>query len=142
MTAGLMPLVLDASVALKFLVEEPGTAEALSLLDRPDKRIAPDWIAVELAGALWNKVKYSKLLAIHAERSLEEFPRYFHRLVPCQPLIGDTFRLSIRLQHPVYDCLYLSLAMNEGARLVTADKEFYGRAVSANLGQRIELLQW
>jgi len=137
-----MQLVLDASVVLKFLVEERGSPEAVALLDRPAKRIAPDWIAVEIAGALWNKVRFSKMLAVHAERALEEFPRFLHRLVPCQPLIRDSFNLSVRLRHPVYDCLYLALAMAEAARLVTADKAFHEAAQAANLSEHVELLSW
>jgi predicted nucleic acid-binding protein len=137
-----MQCVLDASVVIKFLVEEAGSAQALALLDRAEKRIAPDWISVEVAAALWNKVKYSKLLAVHAERSLQDFPRFLHRLLPCQPLLADSFQLAIRLQHPVYDCLYLALAMNESARLVTADKKFHARVVEANLEQHVELLTW
>lgn len=137
-----MQSVLDASIVLKLLVEEPGSTQAVALLDRPGQRIAPDWIALELAGALWNKVKYSKLLAVHAERSLDGFHRFLHRLVPSRPLLAETFRLSIRLQHPVYDCLYLALAMAESSRLITADKEFHQRTAGAKLDEHVELLTW
>lgn len=137
-----MALVLDASVVLKLLVQEPGTAEAVALLDRNETRIAPDWLAMEIAGALWNKVKYSKLLEVHAENSLEEFPRFLHRLYPSRPLLLQAFRLSIRLHHAVYDCIYLALAVEEKATLITADKEFFGVTCKSDLAAHVELLAW
>lgn len=142
MMAGLMPLVIDSSVVVKLLVEEAGSTEAFAILDRQEKRIAPDSLAVEVAGALWNKVKYSALLAVHAERSLESFPQFLHRLVPCQPLLLDSFRLSVRLQHPVYDCMYLALAISESSRLVTADKKFHAAVRQGKLDDHVELLEW
>lgn len=32
--------------------------------------------------------------------------------------------LATRLDHPVYDCLYLALALDRGAALATADRRF------------------
>lgn len=137
-----MPVVLDASVVLKLLVQEPGSEQALALLDRAEERIAPDWLGVEMAGALWNKVKYSRLLAVHAERCLEAYPSFLDRLVPSAPLLPDVLRLAIRLQHPVYDCLYLALAMSENTRLITADKKLHAQAAAGGLGRHVELLTW
>ena len=39
-------------------------------------------------------------------------------------LIDDAVRLAIALNHPVYDCIYLALAQQVGANVVTADKRF------------------
>ncbi len=139
---GLKMLVLDASVALKLVVEEPGTAQAFALLDLDEKRIAPDWLLMEAAAALWNKVKYSALLEIHAERSLQDMPRFFHQLVSSSELIDATFRLSFRLRHSVYDCIYLALAIRDGARLITADKEFFRAIKRVELANHAQLLEW
>jgi predicted nucleic acid-binding protein len=137
-----MQVVLDASVVLKLVVQEPGSDEALALLDREEERIAPDWLGVEMAGALWNKVKYSRLLAVHAERCLEAYPNFLDRLVPSEPLFADALRLAIRLQHPVYDCLYLALAMSEDTRLITADRKLHAQAAANGLESHVELLTW
>jgi predicted nucleic acid-binding protein len=45
-------LVVDASVAVKWLVEEPGTADAMDLLNGPDAVIAPDLVVAEALNAV------------------------------------------------------------------------------------------
>lgn len=100
-----MMLVVDASVAVKFLVREPGNEEARRLLAIPDPLIAPDWILAEAANTFWKKVKRSELLVVHAERHLTDLPRFFETLHPSADLVADAFDWSIRLRHPVYDCV-------------------------------------
>jgi predicted nucleic acid-binding protein len=49
-------LVIDASVAVKWVVEEEGTAEALALL-RASKLVAPELLVAECANILWKKAQ-------------------------------------------------------------------------------------
>ena len=49
-------LVIDASIAVKWVVEEDGTAEALVLRQKA-KLTAPDLIIPECANILWKKVR-------------------------------------------------------------------------------------
>jgi predicted nucleic acid-binding protein len=141
-TAGRMPLVLDASVAIKLVVEEPGTAESLGLLGREESRIAPDWLLIEAAAALWNKVKYSKLLEIHAEDSLRNLPEFFDELCPSPGLLASAFQLSFGLRHSVHDCLYLALALDRSCKVITADKAFAAAAGRTRFGDSVELMTW
>ena len=53
-------LVIDASIAIKWVVEEDGTADALTLR-RHAKLIAPDLLAAECANILWKKVRRNEL---------------------------------------------------------------------------------
>lgn len=133
-----MPLVVDASIAVKFLVKEPGNEEARRLLTIPDPLIAPDWILVEAANTFWRKVKSSELLIIHAERHLADLPEFFETLYPASELIADALSLSFRLRHAVYDCIYLALALREDCRLVTADQEFAAAMKKAGFSNSLE----
>ena len=59
-------------------------------------------------------------------------------LVPLEELVEDATRLALTLGHPVYDCLYLALAVREKTRLITADRQFarvvrVDRALSSHL---------
>jgi predicted nucleic acid-binding protein len=47
-------LVIEASVAVKWVVEEEGTAEALAIL-RAGKLVAPEFLIAECADILWKK---------------------------------------------------------------------------------------
>lgn len=42
-------------------------------------------------------------------------------VVDDEPLLPAAFRLAADRDHPVYDCVYLALAMREGIPLLTAD---------------------
>lgn len=135
-----MTLVVDASVAMKWIVREPGNEAARALFDLPDPLIAPDWLLIEAASTLWKKVKQSELLELHAERHLADLPEYFSRLYPSAPLVGDALGLSLRLRHSVYDCLYLALAEQESCGLVTADEKFHAVLSKANLAESVRLI--
>uniref|UniRef100_UPI0035CA341A type II toxin-antitoxin system VapC family toxin n=1 Tax=uncultured Sphingomonas sp. TaxID=158754 RepID=UPI0035CA341A len=126
-------LVVNASVAVKFVFREPGTTEVRAFIAGPELFVAPDWILPEVAHALWNKVKHSELLQIHAEYSLERLPAFFARLYPAAGLTTDAFSLALRFRHSVYDCLYLALALRERAKLLTADKKLHQVAQAAGL---------
>lgn len=137
-----MTLVIDASVAIKWMVAEPGNDAARALLDVPDPLIAPDWIMLEAASAFWRKVKASELLEIDAMRHIDDLPEFFSRLFESRELARDALALGFRLRHPVYDCLYLALAQREGCRLVTADEAFYRKIVQGGLADRAILLEY
>jgi len=135
-----MALVIDASVAVKFLVREVKTEEARALLAIPDPLIAPDWLLIEAASTFWKKVKRSELLAIHAERHLTDLPKFFERLHPARELVETALAWSLRLHHPVYDCLYVALALRENARLVTADEGLHAAVAGTDLAGMVEML--
>jgi predicted nucleic acid-binding protein len=52
--------VIDASIAVKWVVEEPGTASALSLLNQ-GRLLAPELLVAECANILWKKVRRGEL---------------------------------------------------------------------------------
>lgn len=137
-----MTLVVDASVAVKWMVREPGNEAARSLFDLPNPLIAPDWLLIEAASTFWKKVKASELLQIHAERHLEDLPRFFSRFYDSSLLVAEALSLAFRLRHSVYDCVYLALAEQENCRLVTADEAFFAAMKRASLEARAILLEY
>jgi predicted nucleic acid-binding protein len=116
-------LVIDASIAVKWVVEESGTAEALTLRRRA-RLLAPDRLAVECANILWKKVQrreLSKEEALFAARLLQGAEI---ELLPTRSLLEVAARIAIKLDHPAYLCLYLALAVANDCRFVTADERF------------------
>ncbi len=135
-------LVIDASVAVKFITVEPGTEAAYAIIVGDEPLIAPDWVLIECANAMWNKVKRSLLLELHAEDNLANLPTFFAKLFPSGDLLAEAFRLSFRLRHPLYDCLYLALAIEQRAPLLTADAVFVKAVQRGNIGEHVRLLTW
>jgi len=116
-------LVIDASVAMKWVVEEDGTAEALKLRQRA-KMIAPELLTAECANILWKKVQRGELAkdeALLAARLLQAADIEF---LPSRSLLEAATQIAIELNHAAYDCLYLALAAERDCRFVTADESF------------------
>lgn len=135
-----MRLVLDASVAIKLIVAEAGSDQAIALLDRPDRRLAPDWIGIEVANALWRKFHRAELRREQVTEGLHALPAFVEEFLPATELLETACALAFQLQHPVYDCLYLAAALRGEARVVTADAAFVRAAARAGFGPQVELL--
>lgn len=131
-----MKQIVDASVAIKWAVDEDLRSQARSLLQGTSELLAPDFIAVEIGNVLWKKVKRGEISALQARAALPVVTNAFSRLVPVGPFATRALELAIELAHPVYDCLYLATAEAEGASLVTADL----RLLDVLRGTRFEAL--
>ncbi len=112
-------LVIDASVAIKWVIEEEGTAEALAL--RHQQLIAPDLIIAECANILWKKARRNELSAEEATFAGRLLANADITLVSTQPLMDAAIEIAVLLDHPAYDCMYLALAERNDLKFVTAD---------------------
>lgn len=112
--------VVDASVAIKWVVDEPGTLEALAL--RKSKLIAPELIVAECANILWRKVRRAEFTSDEAFFAARLLQGADVDIVPMRSLLETATRLAVALDHPAYDCIYLALAEECDCRLVTADE--------------------
>lgn len=130
-------LVVDASVAVKFVAPEPDSALAETLITAPDPLVAPDWMLVEVAHALRRKQVEEGLGRAEAAAGLATIADFFDDLPASRDLIAGAYQLSVRLEHAVYDCVYLELALREHSVLVTADNKFVNAARRAGLGASI-----
>jgi predicted nucleic acid-binding protein len=118
--------VVDASVALKWFKEEPGSAEALALL-AAEPLVAPELILAEVLNAAWKARRLGAMDEVQADRVATELPSFLSRLMPLAPLAAAAARLARVLDHPVHDCFYLALAEREAVPLVTADARLVGK---------------
>jgi predicted nucleic acid-binding protein len=133
-------LVVDASVAIKWAVDEDQHALARALM-RHDELVAPDFAMFEIANILWKKVRLGEVGREQASAALPGIRRVFARLVPASTLVDRALGLAIELKHPVYDCLYLAAAEAEAADVVTADKRFVAAVADTPYAARLLLLR-
>jgi predicted nucleic acid-binding protein len=113
--------VIDASIAVKWVVEETGTGDAL-LLRQAGRIIAPELLLAECANILWKKVhrrELSEQEAILAARLLQGADM---EMVSTRSLLESATSIAIELDHPAYDCVYIALAAASDCRFVTADE--------------------
>lgn len=114
------PLVVDASVVIKFVVDEEGKAEADRLLGIATL-CAPDLLTAECANILWKKARRKEMSTADAIEAAELLRSADIELVPMRWLLAEATRLSIEIDHPAYACFYIALASARACRLVTAD---------------------
>jgi predicted nucleic acid-binding protein len=92
-------LVIDASIAVKWVVQESGTADTLRLRQQA-KLIAPELLVAECANILWKKVRrheLSKDEAILAAGLLQGADIEF---LPMRSLLETAASIAIDLDHP------------------------------------------
>jgi len=117
-------LVVDASVGVKWVVDEAGSELAVALI-AGRRLLVPDLFWVETANALATKVRRQEMTraqALDAWLDLSQAPVLAHQTTPDG--LAPALTLAQDLGHSVYDCLYLALAMTENCRVVTADRRF------------------
>jgi predicted nucleic acid-binding protein len=120
-----MKYVLDASVAIRWVIPSPLTAKALKLrddyLNGIHDLIAPDIFPGETASAL-TKSERQKLIAVGDAAILHvKILRASPTLYAYLPLIPRGIEISSQTRTGFYDCLYVALAEREQCELVTAD---------------------
>ena len=111
--------VIDASVAIKWVIAEPGTEAALRLLGHA--LCAPDLLVAACANILWRKARFGELTAREASLAARLLERADIDLIPMRRLLDRALALAVALDHPASDTMYLALAESTGRRFVTAD---------------------
>jgi predicted nucleic acid-binding protein len=120
-------LVVDASVAVKWLLEENGSASARRLFSPRRRLIAPDLLELEFANAVWKRVQRREMQAEQAEELFDDFQQIVGQsleIVASHTHLSTALGLAIVTGSTVYDCLYLSLAMSQDSSLITSVLRF------------------
>jgi predicted nucleic acid-binding protein len=131
-----MRLVVDASVALKWFVQEAGSDHA-ERIAAEHELIAPELILAEVHNAPWRIERLRRLGAEDVAEATASFPRYLDRLFALTPLALLAARIARGIDHPVYDCFYIALAEIDGSSMVTADHRLLERLAGSHWAARV-----
>jgi len=116
------PVVVDASIAVQWFSNEPGSSAAARLLEADRPLLAPDLMPVETVSAWWKKVRQGNMEVSDLHLALVSLLGLDIELASGVSLLPHAARLALDGGHSVYDCLYLALALNKGAELATDDR--------------------
>ena len=116
-----MTLVVDASIAVKWIFPEAGSDAAVALRDEDHDLIAPSLIAAEIGNTIWKAVRRGHVGRADALEAIDAALIWFQSLIPMEELRVRALALAINLRHPIYDCFYLALAERARCPLITAD---------------------
>lgn len=121
--------VVDCSVAAKWVLPEPGRAAALGWFDRYSSGeiglIAPDILLVEFASLLARSCRRKLITSPQAREAFSLMTKCAPRMYEVQPRLLRALDLSLRYQLSLWDCLYLTLALEFDCSLLTADLRLY-----------------
>jgi predicted nucleic acid-binding protein len=132
-------IVVDASVALKWVLNEPGQEDAEALID--EDLIAPSSWLLEAANVLWRLARRGDMSAEDAKARLAELYNAPVATAALEDDLPAAVDLANTLGHPVYHCLYLAMAIRENTYVVTADHRFHAAVGNApSLRGKVRLL--
>ncbi|MFC7738607.1 type II toxin-antitoxin system VapC family toxin [Roseomonas sp. GCM10028921] len=121
-----MALVVDASVGLKWVLDEPDSHLAQALATGKEELLVPDFWLGEATNVLWLQVRRRILSAEEAREGLS----LLRAQVEPTPtagldLHGAALDIGLATDHSTYDTLYLAFAIAMGARgVVVSDAPF------------------
>jgi len=122
-------LVLDASVAIKWAMpsaREPFADASLRLLrlyvSGEIEFIVPDVFWAEVGNVLWKGTRQRRWHQDEAESVAADMQARDFATVPSLVLLPEALRIAFAHDRAVYDCLYVALAVQSKADLITADE--------------------
>jgi predicted nucleic acid-binding protein len=115
-------LVVDASVAAKWLVPEVLSGEAVGLLSPDNELVVPELFWAEVGNILWKKARAGELQSTEALTRFDAVSSMGLRTISNAVGARVAIEVALATGRTVYDSLYIALAMHEGCRFVTADE--------------------
>jgi predicted nucleic acid-binding protein len=129
-------LVLDASVAAKWFINEPDAAQAQTLLEEVAQGrwqlVAPDLFQIELAHIFW-KHREQGYVRGQLRAALRELKTLRMELVPAPSLFDKAVDIAYNHEIAVYDACYMALATAFRAPLASFDQALIKKSKAAKI---------
>lgn len=124
--------VVDASVAVKWLLPEEHSESAARLLGEGVELWAPDLIWPELGNILWKKWRREEVPPETVPALLQAMQGFPLDIRPSDGLAEGAWDIARDFRRSFYDSLYLALAVDLECPLVTADRRLYNAVGGAS----------
>jgi predicted nucleic acid-binding protein len=138
-------IVVDSSVAAKWILPELDSAEARRLISKGsmtgERLFVLDLALTEVANAIWKR-HHQRIIAVKEAREL--LGRLLRMPVYVQPstrLLDSALEIAAKCDRAIYDALFVALAQDLKFPGVTADEPLW-QAVHANFPNIILLRDW
>ena len=114
-------MVIDASVAVKWYLNEADSQDAAELLGASLVFHAPHLLKPEVASAISKHVIKGLAAPAVWDAARHKLDRSISHWHMSDTLLSEAFELACAMAHPIYDCMYLALARGLETVCVTAD---------------------
>jgi predicted nucleic acid-binding protein len=135
-----MTLVVDASVAIRWLFKLDGADRAEALFLSGERLVAPDFVLVEMTNTAWKFVQFERQPAELVTAIIRNAEKAFEELVPAAESAARAFEIALQLRHAAYDCFYLAVAESRRCPLITADDKFIRRCAGTSFADLVRPL--
>lgn len=128
-------VVIDASVAVKWFIEEENSSIAQNLLqkhrEQKIKLVAPDILVLEVLNGLYYSAHFRKEDLLIIAQRLFSFEIEYIALY--EKLASDAVKIVTTSGITPYDSLFIALAEKENCPLITADKKHHQKKYSKKI---------
>jgi predicted nucleic acid-binding protein len=120
-------LIVDASIAVKWLLDEEGSEQARKAVQGHDLA-APAFLRLEVFHVVWRRTRRGDATTAQLHGTLPTLNKIIGSFERDEPLIARAADIAVAHTLAIYDCLYLALALQHQAALITADLKQFGAA--------------
>lgn len=120
-------MIIDASVASHWFVDTEFSLGAAPYRERVDLS-APRFLMLETANVLYKRSRRGEISPAACANSIDLLQVTVGSWTPDELLIRTAVGIAVTRLHPVYDCLYVALALQRQEPLATADRRLAGLA--------------
>jgi Predicted nucleic acid-binding protein, contains PIN domain len=116
-------IVIDASALAAFFLREEGWEKLVKYMKNT---ISSDLILKEFYSVLYKAVYFKRISIDEANTIIETFKSYSKfnmKLIQEDVYLDEAFKISLNYNVPIYDSLYIALALKENKPLLTLDKK-------------------
>ena len=117
-----MIVVLDCDAAIEIVLKREKGKALREILETAEKIISSEFFRIETANVIRKYFQGSYIQRADCVKILELAENLADEFIPLKENYLEAFNEAIRLNHPIYDLLYLTLARRYGATLVTLDR--------------------
>ncbi len=130
-------LVLDASAAVRAVMDAGAHPGLIDELANAAVILAPALLRIEAANALWEYQSAGIIEAPVAHERHAEICALVHRFVDEQALFPEALQLAADLDHPVYDAVYAVVARRHAGTVLTFDRRLQALCERAAIPSRL-----
>ena len=128
-----MAIIMDANVAMAIVKEEKEGLAIKDLILEGEDVFAPDLFKLEVASGFWKYVHagyMKKDVALSYYQAACKLPTHYIRQ---NDLVPEVLQEATRLDHSIYDVVYLVLARRMGATFVSLDRKLVSLCIQEGI---------